>query len=47
MDEHDGKHGCRLQVEMFERRLFPDPTQASDFVRRARDAWPKSAPEKR
>ena len=47
IDEHDGKHGCRLQVEMFDRRVFPDRTQASDFARRARDAWPKWASERR
>ncbi len=39
MDEHDGKHGCRLQVEMFDRKVFPDPNEASDFAERARDAW--------
>ena len=29
MAEHDGKHGCRLQVEMFDRGILPDPHQAS------------------
>ena len=44
MDEHDGKHGCRLQVEMFDRKVTPDPTAAADFADRARDAWPKPQP---
>ena len=41
MDEHDGKHGCRLQVEMFDRKVFPDPVRARDFAERARSAWPR------
>ena len=40
MAEHDGKHGCRLQVEMFDRGILPDPHQASLFAERARNAWP-------
>ncbi len=40
MDEHDGKHGCRLQVEMFDRKVSPDPTLAADFAERARASWP-------
>ena len=43
MDEHDDKHGCRLQVEMFDRSVFPDPHQAASFAERARAAWPRLA----
>ena len=38
MDEHDGKHGVRLQVEI-DRRVFPDPSRAASFAERARRAW--------
>jgi diadenosine tetraphosphate (Ap4A) HIT family hydrolase len=41
MDEHGGKHGARLQVDMFDRRVFPDPNAASAFAERARRAWPR------
>ena len=41
MAEHDGKHGCRLQVEMFDRGILPDSQQASLFAERARNAWPR------
>ena len=40
MDEHEGRHGVRLQVEMFERRTSPDPVEAAAFADRARTAWP-------
>jgi ATP adenylyltransferase len=39
MDEHGGKHGVRLQVEMFDRKVYPDPTAAAAFADRARAAW--------
>jgi diadenosine tetraphosphate (Ap4A) HIT family hydrolase len=39
MDEHDGKDGLRLQVEMFDRKDYPDPTAAAAFADRARAAW--------
>ena len=40
MEEHGGKHGCRLQVEMFDRKVFPEEHQVAAFVERARVAWP-------
>jgi diadenosine tetraphosphate (Ap4A) HIT family hydrolase len=40
MNEHDGRHGVRLQVEMFDRRIDPDPAEAAAFADRARAAWP-------
>ncbi len=39
MDEHDGRHGVRLQVEMFDRTVLPDPSLAAGFAERARSAW--------
>lgn len=39
MDEHDGEHGARLQVQMFDRRISPDPTEAARFAARARAVW--------
>jgi diadenosine tetraphosphate (Ap4A) HIT family hydrolase len=39
MDEHGGRHGVRLQVEMFDRADFPDPVAAEAFAERARSAW--------
>jgi diadenosine tetraphosphate (Ap4A) HIT family hydrolase len=41
MDEHEGRHGPRLQVEMFDRAVAPDPTDAATFAARAREAWPR------
>jgi diadenosine tetraphosphate (Ap4A) HIT family hydrolase len=41
MDEHADKHGPRLQVEMFDRKVFPDPLEAEEFADRARLAWPR------
>jgi diadenosine tetraphosphate (Ap4A) HIT family hydrolase len=43
MDEHDGKHGVRLQVEMFDRKVHPDQTAAATFADRARAAWARNA----
>ena len=40
MAEHEGKHGPRLQVEMFDRKVYPDPTAAEAFADRARAIWP-------
>ena len=40
MQEHDGRHGVRLQVEMFDRRIHPDADAAAAFAERARSAWP-------
>ena len=40
MDEHEGKHGVRLQVEMFDRKVAPDPSSAASFAERVREAWP-------
>jgi hypothetical protein len=40
MDDHGGRHGVRLQVEMFDRKIYPDPTAAAEFSARARAAWP-------
>lgn len=45
MEEHDGKHGCRLQVEMFDRQVFPDAAEAASFAERARAAWPTARPD--
>jgi diadenosine tetraphosphate (Ap4A) HIT family hydrolase len=39
MDEHAGRHGIRLQVEMFDRSNYPDPVAAQAFASRARFAW--------
>ena len=41
MDEHGGRHGVRLQVEMFDRGVDPDPVAAAAFAERARAAWPR------
>jgi diadenosine tetraphosphate (Ap4A) HIT family hydrolase len=43
MAEHGGRHGIRLQVEMFDRRVYPDPSAAEAFAERARAAWPPRA----
>jgi hypothetical protein len=40
MDEHGGRHGVRLQVEMFDRKVYPDPDADAAFADRARAAWP-------
>jgi hypothetical protein len=40
MDEHEGRHGVRLQLEMFDRRIAPDPAEAAAFADRACAAWP-------
>jgi hypothetical protein len=40
MDEYDGKHGVRLQIEMFDRRISPDPLRSAAFAHRARSVWP-------
>ncbi len=40
MDEHDGRYGVLLQVEMFDRQVYPDPTEAAAFADQARQAWP-------
>jgi ATP adenylyltransferase len=40
MDEHGGRHGVRLQAEMFDRKVYPDPDAAAAFADRARAAWP-------
>jgi diadenosine tetraphosphate (Ap4A) HIT family hydrolase len=42
MDDHGGRHGVRLQVEMFDRKIYPDPVAAAEFAARARAAWPPS-----
>lgn len=42
MDEHDGQYGPRLQVQMFERKVFPDPALAAGFAEQARSTWPVS-----
>jgi ATP adenylyltransferase len=39
--EHDGQHGVRLQVEMFDRQVHPEPDAAAAFADRARAAWPR------
>jgi diadenosine tetraphosphate (Ap4A) HIT family hydrolase len=39
MGEHDGLHGVRLQVEMFDRKVYPDPAAAASFAERARATW--------
>jgi diadenosine tetraphosphate (Ap4A) HIT family hydrolase len=41
MDEHGGRYGVRLQVEMFERAVNPDAQAAAAFAERARAAWPR------
>ena len=41
MAEHGGKHGSRLQVEMFDRKVGPDPIEAAAFAERARETWPR------
>jgi hypothetical protein len=41
MDEHDGRHGVRLQVEMLDRNIDPDQVSAAAFSDRARAAWPR------
>jgi diadenosine tetraphosphate (Ap4A) HIT family hydrolase len=40
MHEHDGRHGIRLQVEMFDRKIDPDPAEAARFADHARATWP-------
>lgn len=40
MAQHGGKHGVRLQAEMFDRKRFPEPAAAAAFAQRARAAWP-------
>ena len=40
MDDHGGRHGVRLQVEMFDRKVYPDPVAAAEFAARARAGWP-------
>jgi hypothetical protein len=40
MDEHEGRHGPRLQIEMFDRKVYPDAAAAAAFADRARAAWP-------
>ncbi|MGH3066325.1 MAG: HIT family protein [Gaiellaceae bacterium] len=40
MEEHDGWYGPRLQVEMFDRKVYADPALAADFAERARTTWP-------
>jgi ATP adenylyltransferase len=40
MTEHEGKHGVRLQVEMFDRKVYPDSDSAAAFAKRARAIWP-------
>jgi ATP adenylyltransferase len=37
--EELGLHGPRLQVEMFERSVAPDPDEAAAFAERARARW--------
>jgi hypothetical protein len=43
VDEHQARHGVRLQVEMFDRKVYPDPTAAAAFADRARAVWPQSS----
>jgi diadenosine tetraphosphate (Ap4A) HIT family hydrolase len=40
MAEHEGRHGVRLQVEMFDRKVYPDRAAATTFAERTRAAWP-------
>jgi len=40
MEAHGDRHGVRLQLEMFDRKVFPDPTAAAAAAERARAAWP-------
>jgi diadenosine tetraphosphate (Ap4A) HIT family hydrolase len=42
MGDHGGRHGLRLQVEMFDRKIYPYPTAAAEFAARARAAWPST-----
>jgi ATP adenylyltransferase len=42
MDDHAGRHGVRLQVEMFDRKIYPDPVAAAEFAARARVSWPST-----
>lgn len=39
LEEHGGGHGVRLQVERFDRKVFPDPVAAAEFAGRARETW--------
>jgi hypothetical protein len=39
IDDHGGRHGVRLQAEMFDRKAYPDPIAAAEFAARARAAW--------
>ena len=40
MAEHGGLAGPHLQVEMFNRGVYPDATAAAEFADRARQIWP-------
>jgi diadenosine tetraphosphate (Ap4A) HIT family hydrolase len=42
MVAHGDRHGVRLQVEMFDRKVFPDPDAAATFAEKARGVWPRS-----
>jgi hypothetical protein len=39
MAEHEGRHGPRLQVEMFDRATHPDPSEAAARAELARETW--------
>ena len=39
MEEHEGRYGVRLQIEMFDRGISPDSAEAAAFADRARAAW--------
>lgn len=39
MEVHGGTYGPRLQVEMFDREVSPDRTDAARMANRAREAW--------
>ncbi len=43
MEEHDGRYGPHLQMEMFERRKYPDVAAAEAFASRARFTWSRFA----
>ena len=40
MTEQGGRRGARLQVEMFDRKVYPDLTAAEAFADQARAVWP-------
>jgi diadenosine tetraphosphate (Ap4A) HIT family hydrolase len=40
MAEQGGRHGARLQVEMFDRKVYPDLTAAAAFADQACAVWP-------